>query len=252
MAKKIIIANWKMNPESISEAKKLLQLVKKGTSRLKKTMVVIAPPFQYLHLLNPIKNRILLGAQDGFIGGTGAFTGEISFSMLKSMSVSHVILGHSERRAMGETNELISKKILSALKNGITPIVCIGESHRDSQGSYLAFIDEQIRMTLAGLSKKDATKILIAYEPVWAIGKTKDEAMSSEKLHEMSLFIHKILVGMYGREIAKDVPIIYGGSVELGNAGNLIKNGNVVGFLIGHASLKAKEFVDILKDTDNS
>lgn len=252
MAKKIVIANWKMNPESLSEAKQLLQFVKKGASKLKKTIVVVAPPFQYLHLLKPTKNRILLGAQDGFPGGAGASTGEISFSMLKNMGVSHVILGHSERRAMGETSELVSRKILSALKYGITPVVCIGESQRDSQGSYLAFIDEQIRMTLAGLNRRDVLKILIAYEPVWAIGKTKDEAMSPEKLHEMSLFIHKILVGIYGREIAKDIPIIYGGSVELGNAGNLIKNGNVSGFLVGHASLKGKEFVEILKDTDNS
>lgn len=249
MAKKIVIANWKMNPQTLKEAKVISKGIVKACQKLKKTTVVIAPPFPFLAALS-LSKKVFLGSQDAFWGSVGAQTGEVSVSMLKSLKVSYVILGHSERRLLGETDAFVAKKILGALKAGITPIVCIGERERDNHGDYLSFIENQIRSTLQGISRKEIAKIVIAYEPVWAIGKTAAEAMDSRKLHEMTIFIHKTLVSMFGRENAEKVRLIYGGSVESSNAHDLIVNGNVSGFLVGHASLDPKGFGEIVRATD--
>jgi len=249
MVKRIVIANWKMNPQTLAEAKDIAKGIVKESAKLKKTTVVIAPPFPFLNSIS-ISSKVFLGAQNTFVGKTGAFTGQVSVRMLSLLKVSYIILGHSELRALGETDEQISKKVIATLKSGLIPVVCIGERERDHHGAYLAFLENQIRLSLKSLSKKEVEKIIIAYEPVWAIGKTAREAMDSGKLHEMALFVHKILVNMIGREGAKKVTLIYGGSVEGANARDLIQNGNVSGFLVGHASLKPKEFGAILQATD--
>ncbi len=249
MIKKIVIANWKMNPLTPGEAKVISKGIVKASDKLKRTTVVIAPPFPFLSSVS-LSKKVFLGSQDAFWGGVGAQTGEVSIGMLKSLKASYVILGHSERRALGESDAFVSKKIIATLKAGMTPILCIGEKARDHHGDYLSFVENQIRASLEGVSRKEISKIIIAYEPVWAIGKTADDAMDSSKLHEMSIFVHKTLVNMFGRESAQKVKLNYGGSVEGANAHDLIQNGNVYGFLVGHASLDSKKFAEILRATD--
>jgi len=246
MSKNIVIANWKMNPEKSVEATKLYKETLKKAGTYKKTEIVVAPPYIYFPQNFKKNKNLKLGAQDAFFGTTGSSTGEISCLMLKNLGVTHVILGHSERRALGESNEIISKKLIGVLKESMTPILCIGERERDHGAQYLTFLIEQIKSALSNLSKKDMATVIIAYEPVWAIGKTATDAMDAHKLHVMTIFIQKVITGMYGREVASAMRIIYGGSVEGSNAHNLLHNGNVSGFLVGHASLDANEFGKIL------
>lgn len=251
--KKIVIANWKMNPVSLTEAKKLFTETKRKAGALKKTQVVVCSPFVFLSSLIVKKNKkFFLGSQNSFWIPSGAYTGEVSSEMLKSLGVSHVIVGHSERRGMGETDEMVSKKIASLTKLQIVPVLCIGERERDTHGEYLAILSKQIKASLSGVQKKDVKNIVIAYEPIWAIGKTAEEAMNPHKLHEMVLYIRKVLTEIYGRDIAQSVQIIYGGSVESKNAQALMKDGNVSGFLVGHASLSAKGFGEIITAAEKS
>lgn len=252
--KKIIIANWKMNPFSVKEAENILNGVKKTVAKLKKTQVVICPPFVYF---NNIQKKIggfvnlFLGAQNSFWENEGAFTGEISPEMIKNYGGSYVILGHSERRALGETDEIVSKKAVTCLKAGLKIIVCIGEKTRDDHGEYLQFLNNEIRDSLSKVQKKFLPNLIIAYEPIWAIGKKDSEAMRSSDIHEMTIFIKKILSEIYGKDSALLVPILYGGSVGGKNAGEIIKDGGVNGLLVGHQSLKPENFNEILKSVEN-
>ena len=197
-----------------------------------------------------LSKKIFLGSQNLSSTDNGTSTGEVSALQLKNLKVSYSIVGHSERRALGETDEMVAKKIKLALKYGITPILCIGEKERDRHGTYLHLLEEQIRKSISGIGRGSISKIVIAYEPVWAIGKSTTDAMNSHNLHEMTIFIRKVLSSVCGRDLAHKVQIIYGGSVEKGNAIDLIKNGNVTGFLVGHASLDAKHFGEIMKEVD--
>ena len=252
--KKIIIANWKMNPVSAKEAERILNEVKKTVSRLKKTQVVICPPFIYFNNLRKIIGRsanLSLGAQNAFWEIEGAFTGEVSPEMVKNYGGSYVILGHSERRALGETDEMVSKKTLACLKTRLKTVVCVGEKIRDEQGDYLVFLRDEIRNSLNKIQKKFLKSVIIAYEPIWAIGKKDTEAMSPADIHEMAIYIKKILSEIYGQESALAVPILYGGSVGGGNAGNIIKSGGVDGLLVGHQSLKPENFNEILMSAEN-
>lgn len=247
--RKIVIANWKMNPTSVKEAKTLFLQIKRKASLLKKISVVVAPPFAFLSLFSSAKKSsktFSLGAQNTSWQSSGALTGEVSSPMLKDLGVSYVIVGHSERRALGETDAVVARKIASLLGERLVPILCVGETERDQHGDYLSVLANQIKSSLLGVSKRDIVNTVIAYEPVWAIGKTAKDAMDSHKLHETTLFIRKTLTELYGRNIAEAVTIIYGGSVEPVNAPDLIKNGNVSGFLVGRASLSAKEFGNII------
>lgn len=250
--KKIVIANWKMNPDSLLKVRKLFQLTKKFSLGLSKTRVVVCPPAIYLASFNSKTKNINLGAQDVFWQVSGAHTGEISSAMLKNLGVSYCLAGHSERRTLGETDEEVSKKLKALLKSGLTPILCVGERERDSQGEYLGILSNQIKSSLSGVDRRDIKNLIVAYEPIWAIGRTAREAINSHKLHQTVLFIEKILSELYGREQAKKVAIVYGGSVEVKNASEIIKNGNVSGFLVGHASLDPLTFREILLAVDNS
>ncbi len=153
-------------------------------------------------------------------------------------------------RAAGETSHLVALKAQAVIKHGLTAVVCIGESERDARGGYLTHLEEQIRQSLAGITRPKLTSVVIAYEPVWAIGKSADEAMTPTTLHETTLFIKKILVSMYGRAAGTAVRVLYGGSVESKNAGSLMQDGAVDGFLVGHASVDAKEFKTIIASVD--
>lgn len=250
--KKMIVGNWKMNPLISKEAEKLFSDVAKGVSRIKKTEVVVCAPFIYLERLKKIKtSKVKLGAQNAFFGDVGAFTGEISSFMLSNIGVKYVILGHSERRnppaGGGETNEVINKKIKASLSAGLVPIVCVGESVRDENHNYYNLVKTQIEECLAGVSKSSISKIIIAYEPVWALSSTvnrKDAIPDDSK--EMAIFIRKILADKFGTEVS-GTRIIYGGSVNEKDAENFLKNGGVDGLLPGRASLNAKKFIEIVK-----
>jgi len=246
----IVVGNWKMNPKTIGLAKKLFLEIRNGLGRYKQQIgVVVAPPFPFIsemERLSPSK-RIELAAQDIFYETHGAFTGEVSLPMLKSVGVSYAIIGHSERRALGETNEEIGRDVGAALRSSVTAIVCIGEKKRDSHGSHFNVVEEQCTAALASVPKTKAKSLIIAYEPVWAIG-TGDTA-TAEDIEEMRLFIQKLIADRFGRKVADTIHILYGGSVNKKNAGDILEKTGVDGFLVGGASLRGKEFVEIIKIT---
>ncbi len=248
MSKKIIIGNWKMNPLSLKEAEKLTVDIAKNISKIKKTSVVLCPPFIYLEKLKKISKKVIIGAQDAFVGEVGAFTGEVSTEMLYNIGVRYVILGHSERRALGENNTDINKKLKSALSASLTPVLCVGESERDLNHEYFNFVKTQIVECLNGINKNLFSKMIIAYEPVWAISTTPNRrdatALDSS---EMVIYIRKVLADLSSPDIANSVRILYGGSVNNKDAGDFLKNGGVDGLLVGRASLDAKKFVEIIK-----
>lgn len=246
--KKLVVGNWKMNPTSLEEAKSIADTVKRSTKNVKKTQVVLCPPFVYLSLLSNIKSKVLfLGAQDAHPETLGSYTGEVSFAELNQFGVSFVIVGHSERRKMGESEELINKKVKSVVNSGMTVIVCVGESLRDHHGDYFSFIKHQITSALKDVSKKSLDRVVLAYEPIWAIG--AKQSMSPEDLLETSIFIKKVLKDMYGA-MSEGVRILYGGSVDRANCDRLVRDGNVSGLLIGRESLRAKDFIEIIKLVD--
>jgi triosephosphate isomerase (TIM) len=251
--KKIIVANWKMNPQNIFEAKRLFLGVKKTASRLREAQTIICPSFAHLFELKKSYGggKIAFGAQDVFWNDKNPHTGEVSARMLKDAGVKYVILGHSERRALWESNEAVNKKVIAALGENLKVILCVGEMERDARAEHLAFIKEELRSALSSVPQKSLNDIIIAYEPIWAIGKSAADALTPVGMHEMSIFIKKILSEIYDRKTAYGIPIIYGGSVERANAEDLLKGGEIDGFLIGHASLKAGDFNRILEIAGN-
>ena len=252
--KKIIIANWKMNPSTTKEAEKLFTAVVKSVGRIERTEVVICAPFVYLEKLSARGRsalggkKISLGGQDAFDGDVGPYTGEVSSEMLYNLGARYVILGHSERRALGETNEVINRKIKGALFAGLVPIVCVGEKERDESHGYFNLVKTQVVECLNGISKNLISKIIIAYEPVWSISSTIDrrDATSADS-REMAVFIRKILSDITSPEIASKTRVIYGGSVTEKDTGDFLENGGVDGVLPGRASLDAKKFIEIVK-----
>jgi triosephosphate isomerase len=245
--KKIIIANWKMNPQTFKEAENLFLGIAKIAKLTKNTDVVVCVPYIFLPDLKK-KNvkKVSLGAQNVFYEDEGSYTGEISLTTLKSLGVKYVILGHSERRAMGENNEFISKKLLATLKKKITPILCIGESSRDYSGDYLSFIKKQITECLTNIPKSQIKNIIIAYEPIWAIGKNAIREATPEEFIEISIFSKKIISDISDQKTAYQVRILYGGSVNSKNAEQFFQTGKADGLLVGGASLKVKDFSEII------
>lgn len=248
--KKIIIANWKMNPETFSEARDLFSAVKKEAKKMENIEVIIAPPAIWLAQLKINDgDNIKIGAQDMHWEEKGAFTGEISPMMLKDAMIKYVIVGHSERRIyFNETGEMINAKILASFKNKLTPILCVGETFEEKKKEETQnAIKRQISNAFIDIMEDEvrANNIFIAYEPVWAIGSglipTTDDILSAK------LLIKKILAGLYSRDIAEKIPILYGGSVSGLNARDIIEKGNMDGLLVGGASVKANEFINILK-----
>lgn len=252
MSKKIIIGNWKMNPLTEKEAKKLFKDVAKNISRVKKTQIVICSPVIYFESLRRFSRKISLGAQNVFWGTVGAFTGEISAEMLYSVGAKYVILGHSERRELGENNTNVNKKLKAVLGASLTPIVCVGEKERDENHEYFNVVKIQIKECLQGINKNLISEIIIAYEPVWALSSTanRHDADSNDS-REMAIFIRKILSDIATPKIANEVRIIYGGSVTPKDVKDFLQNGGVDGVLVGKASLDAKKFTDIIKIAEN-
>lgn len=248
----LVVANWKMNPQTLFEAKKIVAVVKKALPSLKNTDVVVCPPAVFLSDLGKGKavKNLYFGAQDISLEQKGAHTGEISGGMMKDVGAMYTIIGHSEKRKQGETNHDVRKKIEAAFDQKLTPIICIGEVERDQEGEYLEFIKKQIKECLFGLRKSDLVGLIVAYEPIWAIGKSYKESMHPTDIHEMVLYIKKYFGEIYGHDYSKNLRVLYGGSVEVENASDVIKIGNVDGFLVGHDSLSPERFTQILKAGD--
>ena len=248
----LVVANWKMNPASLEEAKRVFNSTRTSAKSAKNLDVVVAPPFPYLHLLTKLNKpkNIFFGVQNLALEEKGAYTGETSAPMVKDLGAQYAIIGHSERRAMGEINEIVRKKLERAFNSGLAPILCIGEKERNKDGVHLDFLTAQIKECLTGLQKKDLVGLIIAYEPIWAIGKSYRESMNPTDIHETTLFIKKVGGEIFGRDIANSWNILYGGSVESENAFPIMSYGNVEGFLVGHASLLAEQFAQILKAAD--
>ncbi len=243
--KKLIVSNWKMNPATLDEAKELCKKVSKVAGRLKNIESVICPPFVYLSSLGGKKSN--LGAQDVFWRNAGSFTGEVSPEMLRDLGVTYCIIGHSERRTIGESDEVISKKVLAGLREGLKVILCIGEKERDVAGEYFEFLKTQLKQSLLGVERKYLSDLTIAYEPLWSIGKSFADAMKPVDIRETSIFIKKVLSDIYDQKVSSSVRIIYGGSVETENISSILGEGEVEGVLVGHKSLEADEFIELLK-----
>jgi len=246
MKKKLIVANWKMNPSTEKEAKELFTKVQNGIKDIKNVEVVICPPFVYVLCFKFHVSGLALGAQNVFYKESGAFTGEISPSQLKDLKVEYVILGHSEARLyLNETDEIINKKIKVSLAENLKPILCIGEKEGEDKEKVLEL---QIKEGLKEVSEKDLNNVVIAYEPVWAIGNGKN--CSVKETLNSTLFIKKIITDLYSKEIANELIILYGGSVNSENSAGYLKNGEVSGLLVGGASLKPEDFIKIVKSAE--
>ncbi len=250
MSKRIVIGNWKENPNTKKEAEKIFKQISKG--KWKGIEVVICPPSIYIESMRKISKRIVLGAQNIFYENSGAFTSEIGGGMFYDIGARYSIIGHSERRAMGESNIDVNKKIKSAVYNGLIPILCVGENVRDNEHKYLNFIKEQIESALVGVSKTTLDKIIIAYEPVWAIGSNAIRETTSEEFLEMSIFIKRILSDKFGIKATEGIRIIYGGSVHPDNSVGFMVAGKADGFLVGRDSLNSKKFLEIINNTENA
>ena len=244
---KTVVANWKMNPQSTREAEFILSGVSSSVKKVKNIKIVICPPSPFLFIFKKIKNKkIFLGAQDVSVKIEGSHTGEISPKMLTNMGVSQIIVGHGERRAQGENNKIVNEKILNSLKFKLSPILCVGESKRDSDGFYLSFVEEQLRECLKGVLRTQMKNITIAYEPIWAIGPSATREATKEEFIEMKIFIKKVISDIYDEKIAHAVPILYGGSVNKDNADIFIREGGADGLLVGRDSINPKKFSAIL------
>jgi triosephosphate isomerase len=247
--KRLVVANWKMNPDTLSKAVRLFAEVKKQAARRARVETVIAPPFPYIaSLAGKAGTAVALGAQDVFWEREGTYTGEVSVPMLASVGASHVIIGHSERRLRGETDEQIARKVAAAVKEKLTVVLCVGESDRDATGGYLSVVEEQLRAACASVPKASLKHLAIAYEPVWAIssGDGKGKTATPGDVQEMTIFIRKVLTSIYDRPSADRVRVLYGGSVNEDNAAELMDEGMADGFLVGGASLKPLAFASIL------
>lgn len=250
MRKNIVAGNWKMN-NNLSESKKLVKGIKKAIKKkkLKNTRVIVSPTYVNLRAVvkKAKKSAIEVAAQNMHQADNGAFTGEISADMLKSVGVKTVILGHSERREyFGETDGLLAKKVDQALKNKLEIIFCFGEKLEERKNdTHFKVVEAQIKNALFHLETKAWKNVILAYEPVWAIG--TGETASPEQAQEMHAFIRDLISKKYDAEVANDVSILYGGSVKPANAVEIFSKEDVDGGLIGGASLKAEDFVALIK-----
>lgn len=253
--KRLVVGNWKMNPKTIGEAKKLYVDIRKEAAKRKNVDVGIAAPFPYLAELRKysVGKSLQLVAQDVFWEKQGAFTGEVSAAMLESVGVTRVIVGHSERRALGETDEMVNSKLRTIVRSSLTAILCVGERERDHGGKHFGFVEAQIKSAFSQIPRTKLSQIIVAYEPVWALSTSKDgHAATPEDAHEMIIFIRKILSHVYNRAAADSVCVLYGGSVNVKNIDELLKWSGADGFLVGGASLKGGDFSSIVKSTHDS
>ena len=246
--KKLIAGNWKMN-KTAADGVALTQEILAQVGRETAVDVVLCPPFTALESVGHALEgqAVKLGAQNMHPEKSGAFTGEISAEMLRTLYVTHVILGHSERHTLfGEVDAFVNKKVLTALANQLKPILCVGETLAEREGSRtLEVVRTQTQAALAGVTAEQITTVIIAYEPVWAIGTGK--VATTAQAQEVHAFIRSLLTDLYGAALAQKVRILYGGSMKPSNAPELLAQPDIDGGLIGGAALEAKSFVELIK-----
>jgi triosephosphate isomerase len=248
--KLIIAGNWKMN-KTVAESLALVADLKRELAGVKEVDIVVAPPYTALESVSKaiLDSNIRLAAQNMSENGVGAFTGEIAAVMLKEFSTRYVILGHSERRQyQKESDALIAKKALAVHAASLKPIVCVGETLAEREGNLTEkVLDTQVRGSLAGFTKEQAVETIIAYEPVWAIGTGK--TATTQQAQDAHAFIRSVLAKVFDEATSKRVRIQYGGSVKPNNAKELMSQPDVDGALVGGASLEARSFADIIKNS---
>lgn len=243
----LIVGNWKAYIEDAAKAKKLIASAKKLAAG-NVHQVVAAPAAPHLGLLaQGNKSKLAFASQDVSATTGGAHTGEISAQTLRGLDIGYAIIGHSERRAMGESDALIAEKIQHALAHAIAPILCIGEAQRDANAEYLQFLRKQLSAAFQALSAKERLQVIVAYEPIWAIGKTSTDAINAADLGEVVLYIRKVLSDFMPGKASLRTKVLYGGSVEPENARALASGSGIDGFLIGHASADEAMFAGIVK-----
>lgn len=243
----LIVANWKAYVEDMANAKKLFA-VSKRLAKTSDITIVLAPPAPLLGAL-AVKNKpnVEFSAQDVSATTGGARTGEITAQAYSTAGATYAIIGHSERRSAGDTDAAISEKLAHALASGLVPILCIGENERDGEGRYLAVVREELTRAVEPLAMKDRAKVIVAYEPLWAIGKDAEHAILQNDLAEMVLYIRKVLAELLPGKSSQRSLVLYGGSVEPSNIRDLAGASGVDGFLIGHASIDPRTFSLLVK-----
>ena len=244
--KRIVVGNWNMNPPTLAEAKKIFSEIKRLSSDVV-GQLVICPPATYLHaLVSAYKGKkIAFGAQDAYWQNNGSLTGYLSPTMAESTGAKYLIVGHSERRSIaGEAPELIAKKVFAGVEAKMTVILCTGEKVRDRNAEYLTYIKEDLRECLKKIDKLMMGHVMIAYEPVWAVGGR--EAMLPSDIHGMTIYIRKVLTELYDKQIADAVQILYGGAVNVDNVEDIVKDGEIDGLLVGRDSLVPENIMHIV------
>ncbi len=249
----LVVANWKMNPSRADDAKELFSGTQKIAHKLKHVETVVCPPVVYLAMLGDMvtDRQCVLGAQDTFWEHEGSYTGEVSPDMIFSTKARYIIIGHSERRAQGDTDAIIAKKVHATLQFPLIPIICIGEEKRDEEGLYLKTVRNQIQSVIEGRSREDISRMVFAYEPVWAIGKQAERPCTPEECKDMIALIRREIADVTGSsELAHDISILYGGSVDAENVSEFLTAGDANGVLVGRASLDVKIFGELLKKVE--
>jgi triosephosphate isomerase (TIM) len=254
MSKRIlVVGNWKMNPSTLDEAKIIARKTRQGAQGLSSTEVVMCPPSVFISAVmasSVPSPHVYLGVQSvSPYTEEGPHTGEVGVHMLHDLNVTYVIAGHSEERSRGVTDEDVSKSVSAVVHEGMTAIVCVGERERDDSGTYLETLRQQIQNSLAGVEAKYVKNIIIAYEPIWAIGAT--EAMNPEQVYEMDIFVKKVCADIFGSDIALKIKVLYGGAVNAENAAAIISAGKVDGLLVGRESVHVEGFLELLKVIDS-
>lgn len=253
--KKLIIGNIKMNLINIHERERYFEMFEKELAgkNFSDTEIVLCPPFVHLEAFKKWKNKkVKLGAQNMFPETKGSYTGEISPLMLKTFGCEYVILGHSERRRyLSENDEEINFKVIAALKNGLIPVICVGETKvQREEHKVLEVITEQVTRTLAKISRTKAGQIIITYEPVWAVG--SDLTPTANEIMEGKVLIRKILTGLFGKKYAEEVRILYGGSVKAATTKDVCIDPGMDGVLVGRESLMPHDFLKIAQIIDKN
>jgi len=253
MSTKFIAGNWKLNPVKIEQAKELARQVRDRSANFSKVKIAVCPPFISIPTVANVlsESRIAVGGQNLYWEESGAYTGAISASMLKNAGCSYVIIGHSERRQyFGETDETVCRKLFAALKGGLKPIVCVGESLEQREAGKLKdVIRTQVTEALRGMDEASLGDLVIAYEPIWAIG--TGVTATPEQAQEMHAYIRNLLNDHFSQALAMTTPLLYGGSVKPDNAVELLSQEDIDGALVGGASLKADTFVPIIEAGEN-
>lgn len=241
----LIVANWKAYVEDLGRAKELVGAARRLARGGRE--IVLAPPAPFLGALATGKGKVAFAAQDVSATLGGAETGEATARMFSSTGATYAIVGHSERRAAGDTNASVAEKLGHAFAHALTPILCVGERERDNEGHYLATLREEVISSVSAIESKHRSSIIVAYEPLWAIGKGAEDAIRPDDLAEMLLYLRKVLAELLPGKSSARAQVLYGGSVSPENIASLAAVQGVDGFLIGRASTEADTFTGLIK-----